>query len=54
MKKLRLENLKLLKEGKKLAILNFGARLNETLKAAENLKKKVLILQWLMQDLQNL
>ena len=26
------------KEGKKLAILNFGARLNETLKAAENLK----------------
>ena len=29
-----------IQEGKKLAILNFGARLNETLKAAENLKKK--------------
>ena len=27
-------------EGKNLAILNFGARLNETLKAHENLKKK--------------
>ena len=31
---------KIIKEGKKLAILNFGARLKETLKAAENLKKK--------------
>ena len=31
---------KIIQEGKKLAILNFGARLYETLKAAENLKKK--------------
>ena len=31
---------KIIKEGKKLAILNFGARLNETLRATENLKKK--------------
>ena len=31
---------KIIQEGKKLAILNFGARLNETLKASENLKKK--------------
>ena len=31
---------KIIKEGKKLAILNFGARLHETLKAAENLIKK--------------
>ena len=31
---------KLAKEGKKLVILNFGARLNETLKASENLNKK--------------
>ena len=31
---------KIILEGNKLAILNFGARLNETLKAAENLKKK--------------
>ena len=33
-------NLKLFKEGKKVAILNFGTRLNQTLKATENLKKK--------------
>ena len=31
---------KILQEGKKLAVLNFGARLNETFKASENLKKK--------------
>ena len=31
---------KVIQEGKKLAILSFGARLNETLKATENLKKK--------------
>ena len=31
---------KIIKEGKKLALLNFGARLNETLRAAENLTKK--------------
>tara|TARA_Y100000768_G_C23907703_1_gene648395 strand:- start:657 stop:1226 length:570 start_codon:yes stop_codon:yes gene_type:complete len=31
---------KIIREGKKLAILNFGARLQETLKAADNLKKK--------------
>ncbi len=34
---------KIIQEGKKLAILCFGARLKETLKAAENLKKKELI-----------
>jgi 1-deoxy-D-xylulose-5-phosphate synthase len=31
---------KIIKEGKKLAILNFGARLKETLKAEDNLSKK--------------
>ena len=31
---------KVVQDGKKLAILNFGARLTETLKASENLKKK--------------
>ncbi|MDC1078874.1 1-deoxy-D-xylulose-5-phosphate synthase [Candidatus Pelagibacter sp.] len=31
---------RIVQEGKKLAVLNFGARLNETLKASENLKKK--------------
>ena len=31
---------KVVQEGKKLAVLNFGARLNETFKASENLKKK--------------
>ena len=31
---------KIIREGKKLVILNFGARLNETLKATENLSKK--------------
>jgi 1-deoxy-D-xylulose-5-phosphate synthase len=31
---------RVVQEGKKLAILNFGARLTETLKASENLKKK--------------
>ena len=31
---------RIVQEGKKLAVLNFGARLNETLKASESLKKK--------------
>ena len=31
---------RVVQEGKKLAVLNFGARLNETFKASENLKKK--------------
>ena len=31
---------RVIREGKKLALLSFGARLNETLKATENLKKK--------------
>ena len=31
---------KIIKEGNKVAVLNFGARLNETFKAYENLKKK--------------
>ena len=38
--KIEIGKSKIIKEGKKLAILNFGARLNETLKAAENLSKK--------------
>ena len=38
--KIEIGKSKIIKEGNKLAILNFGARLNETLKAAENLKKK--------------
>jgi 1-deoxy-D-xylulose-5-phosphate synthase len=38
--KIEIGKSKIIQEGKKLAILNFGARLNETLKAAENLKKK--------------
>ena len=38
--KIEIGKSKVIKEGKKLAILNFGARLNETLKAAENLIKK--------------
>ena len=38
--KIEIGKSKIIKEGKKLAILNFGARLNETLKASENLKKK--------------
>jgi 1-deoxy-D-xylulose-5-phosphate synthase len=38
--KIEIGKSKIIKEGKKLAILNFGARLNETLKAAENLIKK--------------
>ena len=32
----------IIQEGKKMAILNFGARLSETLIASENLKKMVL------------
>ena len=42
--KIEIGKSKVFKEGKKLAILNFGARLNETLKAAENLKKKGVII----------
>ena len=38
--KIEIGKSKIIQEGNKLAILNFGARLNETLKAAENLKKK--------------
>ena len=38
--KLEIGKGKIIKEGKKLAILSFGARLNECLNAAENLKKK--------------
>ena len=38
--KLEIGKSRIIKEGNKLAILNFGARLHETLKAAENLKKK--------------
>ena len=38
--KIEIGKSKIIKEGSKLAILNFGARLNETFKAAENLKKK--------------
>ena len=38
--KIEIGKSRIIKDGKKLAILNFGARLNETLKAAENLKKK--------------
>ena len=38
--KIEIGKSKIIQDGKKLAILNFGARLNETLKAAENLKKK--------------
>ena len=38
--KIEIGKSKIIKEGKKLVILNFGARLNETLKAAENLNKK--------------
>ncbi len=38
--KIEIGKSKIIKEGNKVAILNFGARLNETFKAAENLKKK--------------
>jgi 1-deoxy-D-xylulose-5-phosphate synthase len=38
--KIEIGKSKIIKEGKKLAIFNFGARLNETLKAAQNLMKK--------------
>ena len=38
--KIEIGKSKIIKEGKKLAILNFGARLKETLKAAERLNKK--------------
>ena len=38
--KIEIGKSKIIQEGKKLAILNFGARLNETLKASTNLKKK--------------
>jgi 1-deoxy-D-xylulose-5-phosphate synthase len=42
--KIEIGKSKIIQEGKKLAILNFGARLNETLKAADNLKKKGIII----------
>ena len=38
--KLEIGKSNIIQEGKKMAILNFGARLGETLKASENLKKK--------------
>ncbi len=38
--KLEIGKGKIIKEGKKVAVLNFGARLNECLIASENLKKK--------------
>ncbi len=38
--KIKVGKSKVIREGKKLALLSFGARLNETLKASENLKKK--------------
>ena len=38
--KLEIGKSNIIQEGKKLAILNFGARLGETFKASENLKKK--------------
>ncbi len=38
--KIEIGKSKIIKEGNKLAILNFGARLNEIFKASENLKKK--------------
>ena len=38
--KLEIGKSRIVQEGKKLAILNFGARLNEILKASESLKKK--------------
>ncbi len=38
--KLEIGKSNVIQEGKKMAILNFGARLSETLKASENLKKK--------------
>ena len=39
-KKLEIGKGRIIKEGKKLAIINFGARLNECLKTSINLKKK--------------
>ena len=38
--KLEIGKSNIIQEGKKMVILNFGARLSETLKASENLKKK--------------
>ena len=38
--KLKIGKGRIVQEGKKIAILNFGARLNETLKASEILEKK--------------
>ena len=52
--KLKIGKGRIVQEGKKIAILNFGARLNETLKASEILEKKVLNQLLSMQDLQNL
>ena len=44
---------KIITQGKHIAILNFGARLNECKKASEILKKKVSPQLFLMQDLLN-
>ena len=41
---------RIISTGKHLAILNFGARLNECKKAADDLKKKGILIQFLMQD----
>jgi 1-deoxy-D-xylulose-5-phosphate synthase len=38
--KIEIGKSRIIQEGNKLAILNFGARLNEIFKAADNLKKK--------------
>jgi 1-deoxy-D-xylulose-5-phosphate synthase len=38
--KIEIGKSRIIQEGKKLALINFGARLNESLKASENLKKK--------------
>ena len=40
--KLEIGKSQIIQEGKKLALLNFGARLNETLKASDSLRKKGL------------
>ena len=43
--KIEIGKSRIIQDGKKLALINFGARLSESLRASENLKKKVLILQ---------
>ena len=44
---------RVIKEGKKIALLNFGTRLEECKKLQKNFLRKELIVQLLMQDLQN-